>query len=322
MITMTQLAKLANVSQPTVSRVLSGSARVSPELRERVLACAREHDFQPNALARSLQGKRTGLLGVLAADLSNSFFTELAAELEAAAGRRGWNILLFNGGRSPERERACLDAARRYRVDGVLAAPLEEAAERWAENARRLDVPMVSVAQRAEGFDSVYVDQGEAGSMVARHLVERGFRRFLFVGAEGSGKYGGFRRTLGELGLAEKLEAVPFEDDAQLGKALEVWFRRMSFRTGIFAENDVYALKLLNVLRELGVPVPRRAGVIGFDNTYIGRYLNPQLSSVSQPVGQMAERAVERLLELLEGPERAGGVDLVLPAELVIREST
>ena len=85
MITMTEIAKLTHVSQPTVSRVLNGSQTVALEIRERVLACAREHDYQCNALAKGLQGSRTQLLGVLVTDISNGFFADLAKEIETAA---------------------------------------------------------------------------------------------------------------------------------------------------------------------------------------------------------------------------------------------
>ena len=85
MITMTEIAKLTHVSQPTVSRVLNGSQTVAPEIRERVLACAKEHDYQLNALAKGLQGSRTQLLGVLVTDISNGFFADLAKQIEIAA---------------------------------------------------------------------------------------------------------------------------------------------------------------------------------------------------------------------------------------------
>ena len=201
MITMTEIAKLTHVSQPTVSRVLNGSQTVALEIRERVLACAREHDYQCNALAKGLQGSRTQLLGVLVTDISNGFFADLAKEIETAARKNGYSIILFNSDYNPQNEQEYLDVVRRYRVDGVLAVPIRETSAEWQEYVKKLDVPVVTVTRRAEGLDSIYVDHGQAGAMVARHLLERGFQRFLFIGKEYDGKYAGFRDTLVQLML-------------------------------------------------------------------------------------------------------------------------
>ena len=320
MITMTEIAKLTNVSQPTVSRVLNGNQKVDPEIRERVLACAREHDYQLNALAKGLQGSKTKLLGVLVTDISNGFFADLAKQIETAARRKGYSIILFNSDYNPQNEQEYLDVVRRYRVDGVLAVPIRETSSEWKEYVRKLDVPVVTVTRRAEGLDSVYMDHARAGAMVAGHLLERGFRRFLFIGKDYDGKYVGFRQALEERGFGTQTSNVVYQDDAQLKQALRDWLG--TERAAVFAGNDIYALRVLGALRELEVPVPEQIGVMGFDDTSMGRYLNPKLSSVSQPIAQMAQEAVERLTKRIEHPEDQPPFDHALGAELVIREST
>ena len=322
MITMTEIAKLTHVSQPTVSRVLNGSQTVAPEIRERVLACAKEHDYQLNALAKGLQGSRTQLLGVLVTDISNGFFADLAKQIEIAARKSGYSIILFNSDYSPQNEQEYLDVVRRYRVDGVLAVPIRETSAEWKEYVKKLDVPIVTVTRRAKGLDSVYVDHVQAGAMVAAHLLERGFRRFLFIGKDYDGKYAGFRRFLTQAGCGGETDNVVYQDDSQLSRALEGWLRRASDRGAVFAGNDIYALRVLDALRRLDAAVPEEAGVIGFDDTSTGRYLNPRLSSVSQPIAQMAQEAVDRLLDRVEHPGQREALDRPLPAELVLREST
>ena len=322
MITMTEIAKLTHVSQPTVSRVLNGSQTVAPEIRERVLACAKEHDYQLNALAKGLQGSRTQLLGVLVTDISNGFFADLAKQIEIAARKSGYSIILFNSDYSPQNEQEYLDVVRRYRVDGVLAVPIRETSAEWKEYVKKLDVPIVAVTRRAKGLDSVYVDHVQAGAMVAAHLLERGFRRFLFIGKDYDGKYAGFRRFLTQAGCGGETDNVVYQDDSQLSRALEGWLRRASDRGAVFAGNDIYTLRVLDALRRLDAAVPEEAGVIGFDDTSTGRYLNPRLSSVSQPIAQMAQEAVDRLLDRVEHPGQREALDRPLPAELVLREST
>ena len=322
MITMTEIAKLTHVSQPTVSRVLNGSMTVAPEIRERVLACAREHDYQFNALAKGLQGSKTKLLGVLVTDISNGFFADLAKRIEAEARENGYSIILFNSDYSPRNEQEYLDVVRRYRVDGVLAVPIRETSGEWREYVKKLDVPVVTVTRRANGLDSVYVDHAQAGAMVAAHLLERGFRRFLFIGKDYDGKYVGFRRSLVEIGYGPQTANVVYQDDAQMNRALEDWLGQSPERGAVFAGNDIYALRVLDALRRLKVSVPEEVGVIGFDDTSMGRYLNPRLSSVSQPIARMAHEAVARLLDRIDrsGPREA--LDDPLSASLVIREST
>ena len=115
--------------------------------------------------------------------------------------------------------------------------------------------------RKTEGLDAIYVDHREAGTLVAEHLVERGYRRFLFIGEESDRKYIGFREALAIRGLAERAESVVYEDDRQLVKFLEGWFRHLGGRTAVFAGNDIFALRVLGALRELEIAVPRQTGI-------------------------------------------------------------
>lgn len=322
MITMTEIAKLTHVSQPTVSRVLNGSKTVAPEIRERVLACAREHDYQCNALAKGLQGSKTQLLGVLLTDISNSFFADLAKQIEAEARALGYSIILFNSDYDPRREQEYLDVVRRYRVDGVLAVPVLRNNDAWPACVRKLDVPVVVVTRRVEGLDSIYLDHAAASRQVAAHLADRGYGRFLFIGRDYDAKYLGFRQELSRRGLAERCGNVEYWDDRRLEEDLRAYFRRPGPRAGIFANNDICALRVLSVLERLAVSVPKEAGVIGFDDTFMARYLHPALSSVSQPIGLMAKEAAARLTRRISSPESLPPLDLPLPASIVVREST
>jgi len=322
MITMTEIARLTKVSQPTVSRVLNGNRNVAPEIRERVLACAREHDYQPNVLAKGLQGNKTKLLGVLMTDISNVFFAGLAKKVEEEARKSGYSILLFNSDYEPQSEREFLDVVRRYRVDGVLAVPIRESGGAWEEYARRLDAPVVAMTRRAEGLDSVYVDYAKAGAMAAEYLFGRGYQRFLFIGREDDEKYVGFRQTLTGMGLGERTSSTACQDGAQLKKTLRDWFRGGLGRAAVFAGSDGYAPQVMDALRSLGLSIPGNVGVMGFDDSGTGRYLNPRLTSVFQPAGQMAREAVSRLLERIGKPGQGELWDRPLAPAMVVREST
>jgi len=203
----------------------------------------------------------------------------------------------------------------------TMCMPVKENGEELPDFAANLDIPVVAITKPAAALDAVYVDHRSAGALVAEHLAERGYRRFLFIGEEYDRKYLGFREKLAERGLAERTGSVAYESDRQLTHFLETWLRRPGGRTAVFAGNDIFALRTLSALRMLEVSVPRQAGVIGFDDTSTGRYLRPALSSVSQPIAAMAGEAVSRLLWRIDHPRAEEILDLALPAELVVRES-
>ena len=319
---MTEIAKLTNVSQPTVSRVLNGNMNVASDIRERVLACAREHHYQPNALAKGLQGSKTHLLGVLLTDVSNGFFADVAKALETEARKHGYSIILFNSNYNTDSEREYLDVVRRYRVDGVLAVPMRETSDIWQGYAENLEIPVVAVTRQTKGLDSVYVDHAEAGKLVAQHLIHQGYKRYLFIGKDYDLKYVGFCHALSQWGQAESVSNIVYQDDAQMKAALSTYLPCRKQRLGIFAGNDIYALRILSFLQELQFMVPAEAGVIGFDDTMMSRYLNPRLSSVSQPIEQMAAEAVSRLLYRIEHPGKHPLWDCPLHASLVPRQSS
>lgn len=323
MITMTEIARLTHVSQPTVSRVLNGSTSVKPEVRERVLACAREHNYQPNALAQGMKSSRTRLLGVLMTDISNGFFADLAKQIEIAARRAGYSIILFNSDYDPRHEQDCLDVMRRYKVDGVLAVPIHENSEDWRGSVAKLDVPTVVVTRWAQGMDSVYLDHFAAGLLVARHMIGQGYERFLFIGRDYDTKYRGFCQGLREEGLAPEQvsAALPFRDFPSLKQDL-IRLLPPGEPAGLFGSNDIYATHLLRALYELHLEVPAQAGVVGFDNTYMSQYLCPSLSTVTQPVETMARKAVERLLYKIDHPDDPEVLNERLAATLTLRESS
>lgn len=325
MITMAEIARLTHVSQPTVSRVLNGNIKVDPEIRERVLACAKEHNYQFNALAKGLQGSKTQLMGVILTDISNGFFADLAKQIEIKARKKGYSIILFNSRYDLMLEKEYMNVVRRYHVDGVLAVPIRENSSEWMESVRGLDVPLVVVTRHAKDLDSVHLDHDGAGELVAGHLLERGYKRFLFIGRSYDAKYIGFRRGLAKLGINPEqfVQNIEFQNDAQLLQDLDRYFQvYKQFRTGIFAYNDICAFHVLDILRKLNISVTQQCGVIGFDNTEVGSYMVPKLSSVSQPIEEMAAEAVDRLIYRIENPGEHPVWRRSLQAALSVKNST
>lgn len=324
MITMTEIAKLTGVSQPTVSRVLNGNQAVNPEIRERVLACAREHNFQPNVIAQSLVGNKTHLIGVVLTDISNAFFADLVKYLELEARKAGYSLILFNSNYDREHEKECLSVVQRYRVDGLIAVPVDEDSSEWRGMIERLDIPTVVITRHAAGMDSFYVAHDEAGAQVGTHLCQEGYEEYIFYGNTSDIKYQGFVDALAKADkdFDRHLTVITSKDDKVVKKAMEEHFGKRPGRTGIFAYNDRRAVQMMGILQQMGIRIPRQAGVVGFDNIYMCEYLYPRLSSVSQPNEEMATLAMQRLLYRIDHPGEQKAEDHPLKAVLVPRESS
>ncbi len=324
MITMTEIARLTGVSQPTVSRVLNGNQAVNPEIRERVLACAREHNFQPNVMAQSLVGSKTHLIGVILTDISNSFFADLVKYLEQEARKAGYSLILFNSNYNLEQEAESLSVMQRYRVDGLIVVPIDAKSKRWKENIEQLLIPTVVITRKAPGLDSVYVSHRKAGAQVGRHLWEKGYREYLFFGNIKDAKYKGFAKELSGYDpyFIEHLNVISTKKEEEIQEALEAYFSQKRARTGIFAYNDRRAVQMMGHLKRMGIEIPKEAGLVGFDNTYICDFLYPRLSSVSQPNQEMATLAMRRLLDKIEHSDRKDVEHYPLEAVMVARDSS
>jgi LacI family transcriptional regulator len=325
MITMTEIAKLTGVSQATVSRVLNGNTSVNPEVRKRVLDCANEHNYQPNIMAQSLVGNQTFLLGMVVTDISNPFFAELVKVIESEAAQRGYTLMLFNTNYDKKREKKYLDILKRYRADGVLLVPATEE-ESYIEELKQIEIPMVSVTMDLKTIDSVYISHFEAGAKVANHLFDMGFDSFIFVGGDRDEKEKGFVNELQKKGINTDKHYFSILDKPDIN-IKEILFGRLkeeeqSDGIGIFANNDVQALKVLEVLKELKVEVPQDVALVGFDNTFICKIASPALTSVAQPIEEIGKLGMERIVELIRKENLGQCVRYQLDTRLITRAST
>lgn len=305
MITMTEIARLTNVSQPTVSRVLNGNQNVNPEIRAKVLACAKEHDYQPNVMARGIKGSRTHLLGVLVTDIANNYFAELAKYIEDEAKRSGYSIILLNSNYDVQQESEYIDVVRRYCVDGLLAVPIAENNKTWQKSIKKLDIPVVIITWKSQEYDSFYVDHSEAGAQMACHMEKRGYERFLFVGKNYDEKYIGYSKYLNNIGKGDKVDCLSYanHDFNDLKQSLEKYVAEFSGeRIGIFTYNDMCAVDVAHVLRDMGVKVPEEAGLAGFDDIFFSQHMFPSLTTIRQPIKEIAVSAVNHIIHKIENP--------------------
>lgn len=287
--------------------------------------------YQPSRSAQNLARGSTRILAIVVPDIGNSYFAELAKGVEATAVERGYNVILCTTGFDHAREMQYLEMIKSRAVDGIIysaGAPPTNSELHGLLG----DVPLVFVDEEIVGTDfTSVVSDGEAGAkLVARHLLDLGHRSALVLdmlqgeGATSLRRVGGFREAwrAGGGGDFPIVTSDLTEPGGRLAIGPYVEKMRSGEITAIFALNDFMAIGAINRLRKEGIDVPRRISVVGFDDVSAGAYSYPTLTTVSQNVLGLGAAATSRLIDSLEGKKPLTGEHLVLPVELVIREST
>jgi len=326
------VAKLAGVSVGTVSNVLNRPDEVSAESITRVQKAIEALGYRRNDAARQLRAGTSSTVGFVVLDGQNPFFSEVVRGAEDEASKNGIAILLGNTDEDSDREKLYLDLFEEQRVRGVLISPYRDISPRL-EQLRSRNIPAVLV-DRFSGdgrFSSVSSDNVAGGRMAAAHLIDSGRRRLAFVGGPFD-----LRQVSDRLaGARVAVEASPFEVDIEvvatsaltveegitagmriLGRPERDW------PDGIFAANDLLALGLLQSLAGGGRHlVPRRIGLIGFDDIAFARAAAVPLSSMRQPSRAIGQASLRVLLEESNDPTLIPRQTVYQP-ELVVREST
>lgn len=310
MASMKEIAQMANVSQATVSRVLSGHPSVKPDTRQNVLYWVKKLNYQPNAAARSLAGSSTNLLGVIFPEIANPFFSEILAALEEAASYEGYHLLLCCTHKNPEREKRILSELKGRNVDGIIAIPVS--AKDSAPAYQAANIPTVVITKQMEGFPSISVSHYQGGQKIARHLLSLGYQNVGYVGpvnrSTSSYKFQGFCDFAAEHGmtLSDVIETpVPATIDSMLPyQTIRSYLHTHSLQShALFANDDVTACDTIRALTESGYAVPGDVAVIGFDNSLLAKKMCPSISSLSQPLHEIGQQAIQLMLRLLQGEQ-------------------
>jgi LacI family transcriptional regulator len=323
------VARSAGVSPATVSRVLTGSARVTEARRERVERAIAELGFRPSSLARSLSLGRTGTLGVIAPFFTHwGTVTRLRGITDATASI-DYDLMIFNVESPTHRQDALLKFARRDRVDGllVLSVPLGD------DDLARLEeqeLPIVVVDVERPELSRVMIDDVAGGRMATEHLLERGHSVIGFVGDLPDRGLGFTVSELRRRGYEEALAAAGARVDQALvalgeygrapARALAAAMLSAPSRpSAIFAASDMQAIGVLDAAAEAGLDVPDDLAVIGFDDIDIADVLG--LTTVRQPLAEIGAEAVRLLLAQIEDRTHEP-VKIVKPLKLIARRTT
>ena len=333
--TIHDVARLAGVSIKTVSNVINDYPHIRPATRQRVLDAIDALGYRPNLTARGLRSGRTGLITLIIPDLRNPYFAELADAVMRAAGKQGLSVIIAPSGADRDQELSLLRGPRTHMSDGILFSALA-LGEADAHLLTDVSTPMVLLGERIfhGPKDHVTMRNSEGAHAATTHLLSLGRRRILAFGSDPRQQSGsaGLRLT----GYRRALEEAGVDFDPSLVVDVIGWFRstgaeamRTFLRSGVAFDglvgfNDSIALGAVRAMQEAGINVPDDVAVIGYDDLDETRYTLPTLSTINPGRDQIAEVAVQYLVERIAAapgddvPPRQFFSDF----ELVQREST
>ncbi|MQA63502.1 MAG: substrate-binding domain-containing protein [Actinophytocola sp.] len=324
------VARLANVSQGTVSHVLNHPDRVSPVRREAVEKAIRELGFVRHEAARHLRAGYSSTVGLLLLDAWNPGFTEVARGVEDTTMDQGWTVVISNSARDIEREKTYLRLFYEQRVAGLIVVPHDQSADDLHQ-IRSGGAPVV-VVDRPETGDhgmSVAVDDVAGGELAARHLISLGHRHVAFIGDEAAAapvhaRLIGVRKAVAEAGVDIRLDVIPAELTAEAGRETGEMLAAMPAGkrpTAVAAAIDLLAIGVLQAFLQHGIGVPDDISLCGYDDIPFTRQLSVPLTTVHRSHYDMGTTAAEMLTSALSGqvPDLR---HVVFQPELVVRQST
>ncbi|MFP4266375.1 MAG: LacI family DNA-binding transcriptional regulator [Spirochaetaceae bacterium] len=336
-VTIKDIARIAGVSHSTVSRSLNNSPLISDKTRERIKQIAGEMNFAFNASAQSLSTNRTGTVGIIYPELFDTFGNSLYLGLLVQGLRHGLEKASLDSiGSFPinhyTRESNIRKLISRKKVDGLLIIHPEIPTEEW-DYIRDSGIPFVVLHFKPRSYDYswmdyLFTDHVKGGYMATESLIRGGCRRILTL-REDSREIQYVERTKGYRdALADY--SLPFEEELVVGGdcSFEFGYESVMERKneiagidGIFAQADLVALGAIEALKELNINVPRDVKVTGYDDTELGKYFRPKLTTVHQPREEHARLACERLINLLDGVEVKPPMQETLTPLMIYRET-
>ena len=316
-ITTKELAELCGVSIGTVDRALHDRGGIKAETKEKILKLAKELGYRPHRLAQSLKQGKSMTIGLVVFDLENQFFSQLVTTIEANAILQEYFVYLTITDGKPEDEMGYLDHLSSLNVDGIIIFPVNRGRE-FTQYLKSLNTPIVTIGNRvASAFPFIGIKDRLAIADAVGDIASKGYRRIIYVSPplsyRGKGNIYSVEERLA--GYREGIKVHPslgrtviIKDKKYLQTLGDMDLRQE--KTAILCSSDIYALEILNFLREKSLRVPEDVGVMGFDNISVLKYVRPSLATIAYPIQEMGKKAVDCLLGQINS-ETCLGSDLL-----------
>ncbi len=331
------VAKRANVSITTVSHIINQTRYVSDELTDRVKKAMEELDYHPNSLARGLRSGKTKTIGLVIPDISNQFFAEISRKIEDKGFEHGYSVILCNTDDDPQKEKSYIDVLLAKKVEGIIFISTVVESNNL-EKTMEFGLPIVVVDRDINEINSdiVLVDNSIGGFKATQYLIELGHRRIACIGGPSpitpsAQRAAGYKQALQEAGIPVDPTLLVFGDFRYESgnKAMRELLALPQPPTAVFASNDMMALGAIQAVNDQGMKIPDDMSVIGFDNIPFSQTVYPTLTTMAQPIHEMADLVVELLIERIKLQRQRSRVEedkpsykrIVLETKLIKRNS-
>jgi LacI family transcriptional regulator len=329
-VTIRDVARMAEVSEATVSRVMNGRDGVSEPLAERVNRAIEVLHYKPNSVARALKNKSSKTLGLIIPSVENPIFAQLVSHVEKAAQRYGFSIILCSSEGNIKNEERYIEFLIEKQVDGILF-DATGAYSGVFEELKSYGMPTVVIGKKLSRLATanVSVSNYKGGRMACEYLIKTGCRRIAFLSAPHDSmtaledRFEGYRDALKAYGLPFE-ESFVFQSGTSYQSATQKTLDMISADIGfdaVFASNDVLAIGCMNTLIDYGIRVPDEVSIIGYDDIPFSMMTRPRLSSVSNNIDMLASLSVKELLRIIYTHKDDLKAQCLEPA-LMLRETT
>lgn len=332
-VTIKDIARMANVSHTTVSRALNDKSRIRNETKERILSIAKDLNYRPDFIARSLVVRRTKTLGLVITTIANPFYNELAQGIETTARGLGYNIILCSTHSDLSTENQHIEMLRSKGVDGIIFSSAHMGDPNILVLAEEA-FPIVMVNRRTyhpvvkEKVDYVGIDNILGGYLAVEHLIKLDHKRIGVIGGSSESSVG-FERLEGGKKALEAYGLKPMTDYFLDGDFLKEsgyrggkqFLKMEEPPTAIFATNDYMALGAYQAIVEEGKKVPEEMAIVGFNDIEFTAMKGIELTTIGQKKYEMGALAVKALIERIEGKRSESSQEIILQPELIIRKT-
>ncbi|WP_434630731.1 LacI family DNA-binding transcriptional regulator [Thermoanaerobacterium thermosaccharolyticum] len=324
MATIRDVAEKAGVTVTTVSRVLNNRGYISEKTRKKVYEAMKELNYQPNELARSLYRRKSYLIGLLIPSVSHPFFAELTSYIEYYAYQNDYKILLCNSLQDVEKEKDYINMLKRHQVDGIIIGSHTLKTEQYLN----VNLPIVAIDRYfSEKIPYVASDNYNGGVLATKLLIQNGCRKIahisgpLILNTPANNRRKAFMDVVKEHNIENVVVETKLNvfDTDEYKKLIIKLFTDHPDIDGVFASSDLIAATIINAAREIGKEVPKDLKIVGYDDISIAKTIVPPLTTIRQPIEEMAKKTIEIILDQIDGKEVS--IENVLPITLVERES-
>jgi len=329
--TQADVARVAGVSQTTVSYVLNGNTSISvpEETRQRIMAAAQTLNYVPDYAARSLRTRKTHTIAAIIPDIANPFYPTFARAVQDIARQHNYDLILYNTDELAEEEQKCLRSVERGRVDGLIIVPFHSAADdlcRLIEHNMAVVVVGTEDGPYGHSLNTVGTDDIAVARLAVNHLIGKGHVEIaMIVGTDGPPhltRVEGYQRALQAAGITHE-QIISSSAFNEIGgyDAMQQILQSTQHPTAVFAANDLMAIGAMRAIKEIGLRIPEDIAIVGIDNIPAANLVMPALTTVNPFPERKGQRAAEVLFQILEGTYPVTEQHEEIPYQLIVRDS-